>query len=108
MIQPTQNGVRFRGRATKKGKNMLEQYGIKIPGVLWGFILLAIGWFLQANFPNEVWLPLVTVVIVSLLKYIEVQTGEDLPDFPAPEGMSHSFVPEPQPRRSKLSQFLIG
>jgi len=85
----------------------LSKYGINIPGVVWGFLLLAVGWILQANYPNEVWLPVVIVAIGAILKYIEVSTGTDLPDLNMPEGVESSIA-RSQPKKNKTIEFLLG
>ncbi len=84
---------------------MWNKWGIVIPGVVWGFILVGIGYFLQANFPDEIWMPLVVVVIGAILKYIEVNTGTDLPDFP---GGVKANQPSGVKRPKKSVRWLIG
>ena len=87
---------------------MWQKYGISVPGVVWGTLLLGLGYFLVENFPNEVWLPLVVVVIGAILKYIELQTGKDLPDLPdIPEGAAAApYLEQKQP--NKWVRWLVG
>ena len=88
---------------------MWNKYGIVVPGVIWGFLLVGIGYFLQANYPNEVWLPLVVVLIGAIIKYIELQTGEDLPDLPPmQEGVAEDVQIAQEKKPKKSISFFVG
>lgn len=88
---------------------MWNKWGIVIPGVVWGFILVGVGYFLQANFPNEVWMPLVVVLIGAILKFIEVKTGQDLPDLPPmPDGVAASAASSTAKKPNKGVRWLVG
>ncbi len=57
---------------------------IRIPGVIWALLLVAVAWFLAANFPSEVWYPIIIIVITALVKAIEVRLVDQLPPSPPP------------------------
>lgn len=58
---------------------------IRVPGVVWAVLLVAAAWFLQANWPDEAWMPLALIVITAIVKTIEVRLVDLLPpSVPAP------------------------
>lgn len=77
---------------------------LKIPGVIWISLLVALSAFITANWPDALWLNLVTVAIGAVaigavIKALEVQS-------PPPSDSERLMTPGPPP--SKTARWLMG
>ena len=83
---------------------------IRIPGVVWAILLVALTAFLQANFENAIWYQSATVVIVAILKALNVgyeTSVEDLLKKPVIlEGQRSTLSKDKDP--SYFGRWLIG
>lgn len=70
---------------------------VKVPGVIWISLLVALSAFLTANWPDALWLNLITVAIGAVIKALEVQSE--------PPAMTERMAAEPP---SRFARFLMG